>query len=61
MDFKTAVANEIMTALKAAFGEVDITPETVAAALEVPPDTAMGDYAFPCFKLSPWGRGSYAR
>ena len=52
MDFKTAVANEIMTALKAAFGEVDIAPEAIAAALEVPPDTAMGDYAFPCFKLS---------
>ncbi len=52
MDFKTAVANEILTALKAAFGEVDIAPEAIAAALEVPPDTAMGDYAFPCFKLS---------
>ena len=52
MDFKTAVANEIMTALKAAFGEVEIAPEAIASALEVPPDTAMGDYAFPCFKLS---------
>ncbi|MBQ3303114.1 MAG: arginine--tRNA ligase [Clostridia bacterium] len=52
MDFKTAVANEILSALKAAFGEVDIAPEAIAAALEVPPDTAMGDYAFPCFKLS---------
>ena len=52
MDFKTAVANEILTALKASFGEVEITPADIAAALEVPPDTAMGDYAFPCFKLS---------
>ena len=52
MDFKTAVAGEILDALKASFGEVDITPETIAAALEVPPDTALGDYAFPCFKLS---------
>ncbi len=52
MDFKTAVANEILTALKAAFGEVEVAPEAVAAGLEVPPDTAMGDYAFPCFKLS---------
>ena len=52
MDFKTAVANEILTALKAAFGAVEVAPEDVAAGLEVPPDTAMGDYAFPCFKLS---------
>ena len=52
MDFKTAVANEILTALKAAFGTADITPESIAAGLEIPPDTALGDYAFPCFKLS---------
>ena len=52
MDFKTAVANEILAALKAAFGEVEIAPADIAAALEIPPDTAMGDYAFPCFKLS---------
>ena len=52
MDFKTAVANEILSALKASFGEVEIAPADIAAALEVPPDTAMGDYAFPCFKLS---------
>ncbi len=52
MDFKTAVANEILTALKAAFGEVDVQAADIAAALEIPPDTAMGDYAFPCFRLS---------
>ena len=52
MDFKTAVANEILTALKAGFGEIEIAPADIAAALEIPPDTAMGDYAFPCFKLS---------
>ncbi|MDO4867710.1 MAG: arginine--tRNA ligase [Clostridia bacterium] len=52
MDFKTAVANEILDALKGTFGEVEIAPADIAAALEIPPDTAMGDYAFPCFKLS---------
>ena len=52
MDFKTAVANEILAALNAAFGEVDIQAEAIAGALEVPPDTALGDYAFPCFRLS---------
>ena len=52
MDFKTAVAKEILTALKAAFEGADITAEAIAAGLEIPPDTALGDYAFPCFKLS---------
>ena len=53
MDFKTAVASEILAALQTAFPEAEL-PElaTVAGALEVPPDTAMGDYAFPCFKLA---------
>ena len=52
MDFKTAVANEILTALKAGFGEAEVRAADIAAALEIPPDTALGDYAFPCFKLS---------
>ena len=52
MDFKQAVANEILTALNAGFGDAGMTAPEIAAALEIPPDTAMGDYAFPCFKLS---------
>ena len=52
MDFKTTVAKEILAALKASFGETELVPADIAAALEIPPDTAMGDYAFPCFKLS---------
>ena len=52
MDFRAAVANEILAALGAAFGAEPMTAQEIAAALEIPPDTAMGDYAFPCFKLS---------
>ena len=53
MDFKTAVASEILTAMNTAFEGAELPEiETVAGALEVPPDTALGDYAFPCFKLS---------
>ena len=52
MDFKLAVANEILNALNAAFGGAEIAAAEIAAALEIPPDTAMGDYAFPCFKLA---------
>jgi len=52
MDFKLAVANEIIEALNTTMGDAPMTNEEIAAALEIPPDTAMGDYAFPCFKLS---------
>ena len=33
MDFKTAVANEILNAMKASFGDVDIAPADIAGAL----------------------------
>ena len=52
MDFKLSVANEIMAAIIAAYGETTVTAQDIASALEIPPDTAMGDYAFPCFKLA---------
>ena len=29
-----------------------VTEEEIYAALTVPPDTAMGDYALPCFKFA---------
>ena len=48
MDFKAAIAQEIIKAL----GESPLSQEEIAGFLEVPPDTKMGDYAFPCFKLS---------
>ena len=52
MDFKLSIANEILTAAERAFGETGLQPADIAAALEIPPSTDMGDYAFPCFKLS---------
>ncbi|HIQ82301.1 MAG TPA: arginine--tRNA ligase [Candidatus Pullichristensenella stercorigallinarum] len=48
MDFRLAIAEQILVALP----EVSLTAADVASMLEVPPDTKMGDYAFPCFKLS---------
>ena len=48
MDFKAAIAQEIIKAL----GESPLSQQEIAGFLEVPPDTKMGDYAFPCFKLS---------
>ncbi|MBO4367593.1 MAG: arginine--tRNA ligase, partial [Clostridia bacterium] len=52
MDFKKLIAAGIVSALGTAFGETSVTEETVFDALELPPDSAMGDYAFPCFKLA---------
>ena len=48
MDFRLAIAQQILSALP----EASLEAADVAAMLEVPPDTKLGDYAFPCFKLS---------
>ncbi|MBQ8953946.1 MAG: arginine--tRNA ligase [Clostridia bacterium] len=52
MDFKQSIANEIVSALKTAFDDASLTPDAIAQVIEIPPDTAMGDYAFPCFRLA---------
>ena len=52
MDFKLSIANEIAAALETAFGETSLTADAIASVIEIPPDTAMGDYAFPCFRLA---------
>ena len=52
MDFKKLITAGIVSALGTAFGETSVTEETVFGALELPPDSAMGDYAFPCFKFA---------
>ncbi len=52
MDFKLAIAEQIVSAMQSAFDSAPLTAPEIAALLEVPPDTAMGDYAFPCFRLS---------
>ena len=52
MDFKTALSQEIVTAIDKAFSLAPLTAPEVASFLETPPDPAMGDFAFPCFKLA---------
>ncbi len=52
MDFKLSIANEIIVAAERALGGAGLQNAEIAAALEIPPNTEMGDYAFPCFKLS---------
>ena len=48
MDFRLAIANQII----ACAPEAALQAADVASMLEVPPDAKLGDYAFPCFKLS---------
>ena len=52
MDMRQRIADLAGEMLRAAFPAAEGLPEDLAALLEVPPDPAMGDYAFPCFKLS---------
>ena len=52
MDFKLSIANEICGAAARAFDGAALAAEEIAQALEVPPSAELGDYAFPCFKLS---------
>ena len=53
-DMKKTLAALIAGALTQTFEGADGVPDAgeIAGFLEVPPDADMGDYAFPCFKLS---------
>ena len=54
MDMISKIAGLIGEELKKNFPEAQGLPdtETIRGLLEVPPDTEMGDYAFPCFRLA---------
>ena len=54
MDAKQQIACLLESALRGAFPAAEGLPAAaeIAAFLEVPPDSSMGDYAFPCFRLS---------
>lgn len=51
MDAREKIAALIAQAIGAAFAGAE-APNDIAGLLEVPPDSRMGDYAFPCFRLS---------
>ena len=54
MDMKQSLAQLIHEAIEDCYAGVDSLPsvEDIAGYLEIPPEKEMGDYAFPCFKLS---------
>ncbi len=53
-DMKLALSGLIAGALKTCYANVENLPaeSEIAGYLEVPPEKEMGDYAFPCFRLS---------
>ncbi|MDR1271579.1 MAG: arginine--tRNA ligase [Clostridiales Family XIII bacterium] len=51
LDIKTEIAKLIEGPIAAVDG-VDVDEDAILAALEIPTDTANGDYAFPCFRLA---------
>ena len=48
MDFRLAIADRILENIP----EAALPAAEIANMLEIPPDAKLGDYAFPCFKLS---------
>ncbi len=52
MDMKQRIAALVGEMIEKAYPQAQGLPEDLAALLEVPPEKSMGDYAFPCFRLS---------
>ncbi len=52
MDMREIIARALYRSAGTAFPEALFEPEALGRALEIPPDPAMGDMAFPCFALS---------
>ena len=52
MDMRLSIAELVKNAIGEAYPNAQGVPEDLGALLEVPPEKEMGDFAFPCFKLS---------
>lgn len=52
MELRGVLAQAVWEAAKAAFPQGELDAAAIGRALELPPDPAMGDMAFPCFSLS---------
>ena len=52
LTFKNIIAQKLTGAMEKAFPGNEMTSSELAAMLEYPPDSTLGDVAFPCFKLS---------
>ena len=52
INFKKQIANSILGAINELWPTAELTAAEIEDMLEYPPDEAMGNLAFPCFKLS---------
>ena len=52
LNFKKQIANSILDAISELWPSAELTAAEIEDMLEYPPDEAMGNLAFPCFKLS---------
>ena len=52
LKIKLQIAEKILVGVHAINPDALLTADEIASMLEYPPDTTMGDLAFPCFKLS---------
>ncbi len=50
--FKNLVANDLLACLKEISADISLTTDELMSMFEYPPDSSLGDIAFPCFKLS---------
>ena len=51
-NFKNTVAADLLECIKTLSSEIALTKDDVMSMFEYPPDSSLGDIAFPCFKLS---------
>ena len=51
-NFKNTVAVDLLNCIKSLSSDIAFTKEDVMSMFEYPPDSSLGDIAFPCFKLS---------
>ena len=50
--FKNTVACDLLECIKSLSSDITLTKDDVMSMFEYPPDSSLGDIAFPCFKLS---------
>lgn len=51
-NFKNTVASDLLSCISGLATEITLTKEDIMGMFEYPPDSSLGDIAFPCFKLS---------
>lgn len=51
-NFKITVAKDLLSCLTEISAEINLNVDDILSMFEYPPDSALGDIAFPCFKLS---------